>query len=135
MPRRDEVAARRARVLQLRAAGLSYQSIADQVGLPTASAAAQDAKRALKDRQHLADDQAALAVTLEAERLDALERAAQAVLQTAVKGGDHETALRSVDRLVRLSDRRGRLLGLGNTTETRAGTVEREGPRGTSPLW
>ena len=126
MPPRDEVAARRARVLQLRAAGLSFQAIAEQVGHRSASAAAQDAARALKDRKHLLDDQAALAVTLEAERLDALERAAQAVLQTSVRGGDHETALRSVDRLVRLSDRRGRLLGLSSTTKTQAGTVERK---------
>ena len=129
MPSRDEVTARRARVLQLKAAGLSYQAIADQVGLPTAAAAAQDATRALKDRKGLLDDQAALFVTLEVERLDGLERAAQAVLQTAVKAGDHETVLQSVDRLVRLSERRGRLLSLNAASPAEAAPP---GQRGTS---
>jgi hypothetical protein len=129
MPPRKQVAARRARVLQLRAAGLSYAEIAKQVGLPTAAAAAQDATRALAERKGLADDQSALFVTLEAERLDSLERTAQSVMRSALSGGDHETVLKAVDRLVRVSERRGRLQPAGATIRGDAGA----GGRGQKP--
>jgi hypothetical protein len=111
-PSTEEVTARRSRVLQLRAAGLSYQEIARQTGHKTAAAAAQDATRALRDRQAVGEP-AGLFGTLELERIDSLERAMQTVLRTAAGKGDHETVLKSVDRLTRLSERRSRLLGDG----------------------
>jgi hypothetical protein len=109
---RDRVAARRTRALQLRAAGLTYQAIADELGYPGRGAAAQDVARALAARKSLLDNQAALFVTLELERLDGLERAVQTVLRQASSEGDRSMVLRAADRLVRVSERRAKLLGL-----------------------
>jgi hypothetical protein len=109
---RDRVAARRSRALQLRAAGLTWQAIADELGYRAAGHAAQDVARALAARKNLLDNQAALFVTLELERLDSLERAVQTVMRQASAEGDRSMVLRAADRLVRVSERRAKLLGL-----------------------
>jgi hypothetical protein len=107
-----EVAARRARALSLRAAGLTYQAIADELGHRSAQAACVDVSRALDARKGLLGGQADLFVTLELERLDSLERAVQTVLRQASADGDRSMVLRAADRLVRVSERRAKLLGL-----------------------
>lgn len=107
-----EVAERRARALQLRAAGMHYQAIASELGYRTRGAAAQDVTRALKDRQGLLDTQTALFATLELERLDSLERAVQTVMRQASAAGEPSLVLRAADRLLRIAERRAALLGL-----------------------
>lgn len=106
------VTARRARVLELRAGGMTYSQIAAEVGHKTASAAVQDATRALQARKGWLDAQASLFVALEAERLDGLQRRVEAVIAAAAGEGDHLMVLRGVDRLVRVSERRGTLTGM-----------------------
>jgi hypothetical protein len=106
MPPRPDVTARRVRALEAHAAGVGYQAIADQMGYKTPRAAAADVARALESREVLARMPAHLVAVLEAERLSALERAAQRVLREAATAGEHEVVLRAVDRLVRLSQRR-----------------------------
>jgi len=114
MPRRPDpaVAARRLRELEMRAAGLTYAQIAEAEGHKTAAAAVQDVTRALADRKAWLDEQASLFVALEIERLDSMQRRVETVIAAAVKTGDHLTVLRGVNSLVRVSGRRGRLLGL-----------------------
>jgi len=110
-----EVAERRERVLGKRAAGLTYQQIADsEETLSTASAAVQDAARALqaraRDRVVEGDP-----LTLELERLETLERAAQTVMRTAATGNTNPAlVLKAIDRLTKISARRSMLLGLAS---------------------
>jgi hypothetical protein len=126
--KREEVAARRTRALQLRAAGVPYQAIADELGHTSKGAAAVDVTRALRDRQDLLDGQRDLFVTLELERLDSLERAVQAVLRQASADGEKSIVLRASDRLLRIAERRAKLLGLD------AGGGEQEVPADVNPL-
>jgi hypothetical protein len=107
-----QVAQRRAQAIGMRAAGATYQQIADELGHKTAAAAAQDVTRGLQDQQAEAGGQGGLLVTLEAERLDAAERRVQAAIEAAVGEADHELVLRGVDRLLRISRQRAALLRL-----------------------
>lgn len=107
-----DVASRRQRVLQLREAGLSYQTIADELGLRNAHAAVDDVYQALEQQRAELSHRADLHVTLELSRLDSHERAAQTVLRQAAEAKDQATVLKAIDRLVRVSARRSRLLGL-----------------------
>jgi len=110
-----EVAQRRERVLSLRAAGLTYQQIADQEPtLASASAAVIDAQRALakRARERLAESDH---LSLELERIALLERTAQTVMRQAAAGSQNPVlVLKAIDRLSALSARRSRLLGLGD---------------------
>ena len=127
MAARADVAERRARALQLRAAGLSYQAIADQLGYSSRRAAAQDVTRALADRQGLLDTQSALFVSLELERLDSLERAVQGVMRQAAADGERSIVLRAADRLLRIAERRAALLGLdasGKAKDDTGGSID-----------
>jgi len=123
------VAARRARALQLRAQGLTYAQIAADLGHRTASAACQDVTRALAARKGWLDEQAALFVTLEVERLDVALQRIEAVIAAAVAEGDQLMVLRAVDRQVRVSERRGRLLGLDVPSQL----IVRDAPRPAEP--
>lgn len=107
-----EVAARRQRALQLRAAGFTYQAISAELGYRHPGNAAQDVTRALTDRKAALDGQRDLFTVLELERLDALERAVQTVMRQASAEGEKSLVLRAADRLVRVSERRAKLLGL-----------------------
>jgi hypothetical protein len=125
------VTERRARVLQLRAAGATFQQIADSEHLATASAAVMDVKRALAARRKELAEVADAHVMLELERLDAHERAAQNVLRAAAAAGpahDPSLVLRAIDRLTRISARRCALLGLDDDSKDR-----KSSPLGTVP--
>lgn len=102
--RRIEVAERRRKLLELRKAGMTYQRIVElhpELGYKTRSAAAQDAKRALRD---VLDEAARDVLALELSRLDGL---LEPVWVQARKGN-----LGAVDRALRIMDRRARFLGL-----------------------
>jgi hypothetical protein len=125
-----QIAARRARVVALRATGMSWDDIAAGVGVLNAAVARRDAQEhAAADARTAAGPQADLAVEL--ERLDIAERAVQQVreaasaLASASPDDDDETGaaddadamaltlvLGAVDRLMRIHDRRARLLAL-----------------------
>lgn len=125
-----EVADRRARVLALRAAGATFQQIADQEpALKSAPAAAMDVKRALEARGTDLAKFADLHTVLELERLDGLERAAQMIMRAAVNGPipDPKLALRAIDRLQRISVSRRRLLGLDQARRDGGDGGERQG--------
>lgn len=128
-------AQRRARALTLRVAGLGFDQIAEQLGYASRGAAYTDIERALAQRKKDLDEAAGHAATLELERLDAMERAAWAVLRrthTLVSQGrivkddtgrplaDDEPTLKAIDRLLGIQQRRAKLLRLDAPTQIEA---------------
>jgi hypothetical protein len=119
--KRRATSARRAKALAMRAAGATFQQIADASagwqaeGLSpyrTAGAACQDITRALHARTAETAATAGTLVALELERLDTIDRAANIVMNRAETGGDPVLVLRAADRIMRISDRRIALLSL-----------------------
>lgn len=123
-----ESARRDAKAAELRARGWSYRRIADEmsVDVHTAHTAVQRALRAI------VQEPAEEVRTLELERLDLLYVAAVEVLErrhvTVSQGrivyeGDQPLAddvpvLQAIDRLLRIQERRAKLLGLDAATKT-----------------
>ena len=107
---RKVTAERRVRCLRLRAAGVSFEQIAAELGYASRHAASVDARRALAEQA--AETAPGDLSGLEAERIDALERAAQRIMREALDTRDRFTALAAMDRLLRISAARRALLGL-----------------------
>ena len=112
-------AERRAKALAMRAAGATFQQIADASagweGLSpyrSPGAVCQDVTRALRARTAERVAAPDTWVGLELERLDTIDRAANIVMNRAETGGDPVLVLRAADRIMRISDRRAVLLGL-----------------------
>jgi hypothetical protein len=121
-PLRVAVAARRAEAVQLRAAGLTFQQIADRLGYKSKSHAYVDIKRALAkvETESVAELRA-----LDGERLDMLWRQAMQVMSRQhlmVSNGkvvyhdgvplrDDDPTLRAIATLLQVIDRRARLYG------------------------
>lgn len=70
-----QVAARRAKAIQLRLAGMDWQSIADRLDYSDRGAACKDVTRALKKHQAEEADQVALLRHVTVQRLDRLQAA------------------------------------------------------------
>ena len=109
MTTRADVAERRSKALALRVAGVTWQQIADQLGHKTAGAAAQDVSRALDARRTEMNGPPDEFTALELERLETMERAAWTVLRRHSAQGDTHV-LEAIDRLVRISESRRRLV-------------------------
>lgn len=132
--RQAEVAARRTRAIAMRTAGHGWQAIADALGYASRGAACADVSRAL---QASLDEMKATADVLreqELERLDLLQRKATEVLERrhlvvqsgkVVRAGANEDGdpegepleddgptLAAVASLLRIAERRAKLLGL-----------------------
>lgn len=121
-----ETAERRAKAVRARLEGKTWQQVADELGYSSMAHAHKDVTRALdaarKDLALVAEQHR----ELELQRLDSLEASARAVLDAAhivVQHGkvvydddgplvDHDPALRAVDRLLKIAERRAKLLGL-----------------------
>ena len=118
------------RELELRRRGLTYEQIAEQVGIANKGTVYRDIMAALKRQAERNDGKAAELRALELGKLDDLERAAQRVLtarHVTVNNGkviydptaadhtpmlDDEPVLRAIATLLRIAERRARLLGL-----------------------
>lgn len=96
-------AERRARALQLRKEGANFDQIAEELGM-SRSAAHKTVQRAIAELATLAETEVAELRALESARLDELH---QAVWPQAVAGD-----LPALDRVIRIMERRARLLGL-----------------------
>ncbi|MGH3382674.1 MAG: helix-turn-helix domain-containing protein [Actinoallomurus sp.] len=134
--RDPETAKRDAEAAKLRSRGWTYQRIADHLGV-TKATAHEAVKRALHDT--LAEP-AADVRELELARLDAMYDAVIKVLETkhvTVNNGrviyvgdtpleDDGPVLAAVDRLIKIQERRARLLGLDAKTQHDMGIAERE---------
>jgi hypothetical protein len=127
MTEHAEVARRRARVLAMRAMGMSNQAIAEQEARETgkkprpASAVSVDYRAALKESKTDRDDLRDMAGTLEAERLDRLQQTVETLLRAEAqqgrcnlcgRTGEPQMVLRAANQLVRIAERRAALLGL-----------------------
>lgn len=151
---RAQVAERRARLLELRIEGKTFDWIVENAGLgyKTRAAAVQDFGRALSDRLKRLDGAVDELRTLELERLDAMHSKAWGVLERPhmlVQGGkvvtieapdpenpgetrtirlqDDGPLLQAILTLLRISERRAKLSGLDAPTEIsipKAVTVE-----------
>lgn len=123
------VAERRAKLVQARLEGRRYEDIYEELGYSSRYAASRDFSRILE--QNIAEQHASMEVFREAElmKLDDLTREAISILRTThyvvTQSGripedprtgqpliDHDMALKVIDRLVRIGDRRAKLLGL-----------------------
>lgn len=105
---------RQARALALRAAGATFQQIGDQLGI-TRQSAHEHVTRGIARHVADADTAASELVVLETLRLDTLQ---SAVWRAAVSGD-----LRAVDRVLRIMERRARLLGLDAATDPTVGSI------------
>ncbi|MFI9235781.1 hypothetical protein [Streptomyces sp. NPDC053079] len=124
-----EAAERDAEAARLRSQHFTYQQIADRLGYPDKAGAYRGIQAALKATvQEAADD----VRQMELERLDRLARAAEEVMarqhatvsqgKIIYEGGepliDDAPVLQAIDRLLRIQERRARLLGLDAATKT-----------------
>lgn len=104
-----ELAERRAKAVKLRTAGQTWEAIAVELGYCNRGAAYKDVMVALDEAR------AELAVSTEQfrelslQRLDAMRRKVQEVIDQAGAGA---AALQAIDRLVKIDEREARLLGL-----------------------
>lgn len=126
MPRKDAqpgkaeaAAARRLQALQLRMAGVSYHAIAERLGVSDTQAF-HDVKAELAKIAKQASAEAEHVRTMELERLDAMTLALWAQAKQGNQG--------AIDRLLRVMERRSKLLGLDAPTRQ-----ELSGPNG-SPI-
>lgn len=107
MPSRAQRAAtaqRRAQAIQLRLSGVDWQTIANRLSYSDRAAACKDVTRALEANQTAARNAGEDLRTVELARLDRL----QAALWAQALHGDHKV----VDTLLRLMQRRAKMLGL-----------------------
>lgn len=127
-PRRVNAALRRAEAMRLRIRGVRFEDIATQLGYSSRARAAEDVLKGLADTvQEPADELR----TLELERLEMLWRRAMAVMDrphlVAQMGKvikyrgkpviDDAPVLAAIDRLLRIQERRAKLLGLDAPVE------------------
>ena len=109
--RRIELAERRARALELRKAGATYDQIAQQAGYSSRANAYRDVMKAIKD---ITAEPAADVKTLELARLDAM---LMGTWRPAITGNQG-----AIDRVIRIMDRRAKLLGLDAPVKTELDT-------------
>lgn len=122
-PRRVNVALRRAKALEMRAAGAKYEEIRQALGYSSRGAATQDVQRALAATVREVADEVR---QLELMRLDQMWVEVLKVLRrqhVTVSNGrvvtlddqpieDDGPVLQAIDRLLRIQERRAKLLGL-----------------------
>ena len=105
---------RRKKAFELRKSGLTYEKIGMQIGI-SMQAAHGLIKRELTRLSKQAENDATLIRTLEIERLDDL---IAAVWNKAIEGD-----LGSIDRVLKISERRARFLGLDALVKTEIAAV------------
>lgn len=113
--RRIEAAEKRARALDLRKAGATYDQIAEQVGFSNRGNAYRAIQTALKE---LTAEPAHEVQRLEVERLDAMLLGLWGQARRGNQG--------AVDRVLRIQERRARLLGLDAKTQHDMGIADRQ---------
>ena len=103
-----------ARAFELRVAGHNIREIAAELGVSMATAHRR-IEDEITDRQWIPPDKVQAWRELELDRLDKLHRATLA----AAAGADRGTTLAAVDRMLRISERRSKLLGLDTPVEVK----------------
>lgn len=137
---RPAIAQRRARAAELRTQGQPWQAIADELGYKTAGAACQDVSRALEQAVIQQNRNVDLMRQEELQALDTLLRQAWTVLNrehvtvswgkviydeaTGEKLLDDGPVLQAIDRILKIRERRAKLLGLDAPMKVEAITVD-----------
>lgn len=111
-----ELVDREVKVLELRRAGLTWQRIAEEVGYADHTGAYAAYKRAIKRTQQQPADE------LREQELDRIDRLQLALWPKAMKGDNA-----SVNTIVRLMERRARLLGLDTPIKIQQDVVNWDG--------
>jgi hypothetical protein len=106
--RKAQIAERRTKALAMRAAGQKWEDIAQACGYSTRAAACQDIRRLLDERLKEQDDQVDHLRAIEIEKLDAMQRRMEKIIASR----DPEIAMKAADRLVKIGERRAKLLGI-----------------------
>ena len=117
-----DTAERDAEAARLRTRGYSYQQIADELGWVSRGDAYRAVQRVLADTVKEAGDEVR---AIELARLDHLHTAAMDVLEREhftvsngpVEGHDDGPVLAAIDRLLKIQERRAKLLGLDAPTK------------------
>ena len=138
--KRTQVANRRAEAVNMRMAGASYQQIADALGYNSRGAACQDVSRALEAAIAEQTRTAEVYREEELQRLDLLLAEAWRVMKRAhvtVSHGriirdddtdepllDDGPVLSAIDRVLKIQERRAKLLGLDAPTKVEAITID-----------
>ena len=125
-PHKFATAERRKIAVAMRREGATYEHIANHLGVST-TAAHKHVTRALESIQAATEKEVDLYRALEGERLDAMQAA---IWPQAVEEGD----LKAIDRILKLMERRAKLLGLDAPTKVAATTVDREDSPNTSVI-
>lgn len=107
---RAATAKRRSQAIALRLAGMDYQTIAERLDYADRGAASKDVHRALEANLEAESVAAATLRELEVQRLDRMQAAAWA---KAAKGD-----LKAIETVLKVIDRRARLLGLDRPART-----------------
>ena len=111
-----ELVEKEIRVLELRRAGLTWQSISEQTGYAEATGAYAAYKRAIK--RVMAEP----VEEVRTQELDRLDRMQVAVWNRALKGDD-----KAINTVLRLMERRARLLGLDAAQRVQAEVITYDG--------
>ena len=125
-PRTIDAALRQAKALELRKAGATYDQIADQLDYSSRASAYKAVAKALQAIEEQVAEDAIELCRLEVERLDRLLVA----LWPKASAGH----LGAIDRVIRISERRSRLLGLDAALRAEhriSGTLQVEAPPAT----
>lgn len=118
-------AQRRLEALKLRQAGATYQAIADKLGYHDRGTAQRAVVAELKKINAELEDEATQLRALEAQRLDTLQTAMWTEMLAARSNG--ESAAPAVDRIIKIMERRAKLLGLDTSDQRIANAVENSG--------
>lgn len=113
---RAAVAERRTKLIQMRLAGVDYITIAERLDYSSPNAARKDFTRVMRETLDLQAEAAEELRNVELQRLDRLQAAAWA---DAVKGN-----LRAIETVLKVIDRRCRLLGLDSPLQVEATVTE-----------
>jgi hypothetical protein len=113
-----ELEAKEAKVLELRRAGFTFQRIAEEVGYATPSGAQRALERIMKRNVPQAPEE------FRWQELDRLDRMQVALWPRAMKGDD-----RAIGTIVRLMERRARLVGIDAPQRIQAEVVNYDGTR------
>lgn len=117
-PHKFATAERRQIAVAMRREGSTYEKIGNHLGVST-TAAHKHVTRALESIQTATAKELELYRALEADRLDAIQAA---IWPQAIEKGD----LKAIDRILKVMERRAKLLGLDAPTKVAATTTDGE---------
>jgi hypothetical protein len=133
MGKKDQIARldqaeRRNKAIEMRRVGIPWEKIADEVGYSSPAAAAADIYKVLSDRTREMGDAVAGLRSIEADKLDAMERVVIQIMRkphilaqqgrvvidptTGMPAEDPGPLFQCIDRLLRIAERRAKLLGI-----------------------